>query len=698
MLDRLGSRHQLLSQLFDLPPQFVHDRDFARRRLAVAACEVGVGLYSHVVTERDGRAVRRDMPFPDREVSGMQLHDDGLLGVQSLDHFANEVFNGELIREDSVKHQLRGDGVSEFDRGLLQFGKHDLLPMHLHGLGGNLQLMSRLIERFDLFASLGFKLHLSGRRCRSLRRGCVRFCQREVNQPTMMRLQPFRSRRGRVTKHNATNRQFQTDCRFGHRSSIPASVREILFARSAIVMCDRLASRFFGADCRESSMKVAFPSTNAVLDTTGLPSLLSVDAGASIPTDDLPPASSVDSATDPTIATFDAVLAIFGVMPNLPQPTPEVPLITLKAGETSANPIDALEPADAATQMLLLPLLSEPTALRTNVSASTTVPATARQFPAPPVSDVAINASPTAEPLVEAASFEPPIENGVPLKSAPMTFVGKDDPIALTNAPTPEPDLPMSEPHLPEPSLGNGRWDAGEPQRASETSDRDSSQAEVTRSISDEPAIFGLPSDNERTEKPLVPQPVAEISRADIEPKARWHRHAKDFERATAEVVIPSAHMTAIVDHETTRVNAATLTESVSAAVQAHSADLSPNKPLELHLRLDPPELGTVRVHLRLTDDMVSIRFIAGDEAITRILETQLPDLRQSLAERGLEFAHCDVSCDSRQQQSSNFRGDSHPQSFGFEASPRITHGSATASKIATIVGLTRNDRLNVLA
>ena len=136
----------------------------------------------------------------------------------------------------------------------------------------------------------------------------------------------------------------------------------------------------------------------------------------------------------------------------------------------------------------------------------------------------------------------------------------------------------------------------------------------------------------------------------------------------------------------------------VAAGQQTHEDQFSAGQPIEIRLRLDPPELGLVRVHLRLTDEAVSVRFIAGDEAATRILQSQLPDLRQSLAERGLASAHCDVSYESGQQQQSPFGRDADPAG----SLPPLTSSrgwSQPSWKPRPIVPIPlRTDRLDVMA
>lgn len=634
------------------------------------------------------------MLFPHREVGGMQFHDDGLFGVQSLDHFAHEVLDWELIREHSAKHQLRGDSVCQFDRGLLQFGQDDLLPMNLHRLGGDLQLMGRLIERFEVFALLSFQLSLSGRIRRLIPTG---FRQREVNQPAVMSLQPFGSRSGRVAEHNATNRQFQSDCRFGHRSSIPASVREIRFAHSAILMKDRLASRFFGADCRESSMKVASTLTNATSDTTGLPSLLNVDA-ASFPTADSSPVVPLEKAlSERSVTDFDAILAAFGVAPNLPQPTPELSIVTAKDSDTLATPVAFVELVHQATLVLSSPSTADVGILPTDNPATAAFVPAISDFPAQLAHASTQELKPQADPLVSA---EPLLTEQRTASQAPVIPLAGEVLIPSTNDGVSLAAIeqrPASH-DFPARSVIAEHTDVVSSPPQSEFSDRELSRTADAHPTTKELAAFDRLPAAEDEEKTAILPLFDEISRAAAEPKIERYRREVEIERVQSESLFPQAHLMTQIDHAEPRINTSALTESVTAVVQARGADSSDNGPIDVQLRLDPPELGMVRVHLRLTDETVSIRFIAGDEAITRMLETQLPDLRRSLSERGLQFAHCDVSCDGRQQHSSDFRRDRDSQPFNFEASSRFAQAPTAATSTATRAGLTRSNRLNVLA
>lgn len=71
-------------------------------------------------------------------------------------------------------------------------------------------------------------------------------------------------------------------------------------------------------------------------------------------------------------------------------------------------------------------------------------------------------------------------------------------------------------------------------------------------------------------------------------------------------------------------------------------------------LRLDPPDLGRLNVHVSISNDVVSIRMVATDEAARQAIERQLGNLHQSLDSQGVAFTPCQVECQTQGQNSSN--------------------------------------------
>lgn len=116
---------------------------------------------------------------------------------------------------------------------------------------------------------------------------------------------------------------------------------------------------------------------------------------------------------------------------------------------------------------------------------------------------------------------------------------------------------------------------------------------------------------------------------------------------------------------------AATHSKSISAvtgtvAEQLASAVLSQleAEPLAtsrtFRLRLDPRELGPVEVQLTVVNDVVSIRFVAHDEAARHVISRQLDELRQSLSDSGIAFGQFDVSSQTGSDHGSQSHAEDH--------------------------------------
>lgn len=67
---------------------------------------------------------------------------------------------------------------------------------------------------------------------------------------------------------------------------------------------------------------------------------------------------------------------------------------------------------------------------------------------------------------------------------------------------------------------------------------------------------------------------------------------------------------------------------------------------VEFQLQLDPPELGRVRVNLLASGDEIHGQVIVADDAVRRMIETHLPDLRQRLEAAGLNIQRFDIAAD----------------------------------------------------
>ncbi|TXT22268.1 MAG: flagellar hook-length control protein FliK, partial [Planctomycetota bacterium] len=419
-------------------------------------------------------------------------------------------------------------------------------------------------------------------------------------------------------------------------------------------------------------MKVASTLTITVPDATGLPSLLSSEADLLSPSLGLPALSvespTADSVKTESVSSFDAVLAMFGLPQNLPL-------------QTLPNGFNTGTPAQSASEGLEIirqfdPSLARRASFEMASNNTVTLPLDLGAESPPPIQPV-----PSVVETVETVSLAPATVDPTtaPVNEATAVSQVFDVPKLLPTSTTTLPEVREASQFIPVgPSLlAATGTDTSTPRPTTELPPPDAGllHSPDQKNTEPKPPIGAeLPrtsgSSGMASEFTLHPE-IAAMLRRFAEPrheaseeKPLRHRQATADGRPTAELTTSISHATEMAARGPNQLDSRSLAEQLATALQIHCDDLSAGKPIELHLRLDPPELGMVRVHLRLTDDAVSVRFIAGDEAVTRMLESQLPDLRQSLAERGLAFAQCDVTCDSRQQQSSNFGRENEQPSF----------------------------------
>ena len=63
----------------------------------------------------------------------------------------------------------------------------------------------------------------------------------------------------------------------------------------------------------------------------------------------------------------------------------------------------------------------------------------------------------------------------------------------------------------------------------------------------------------------------------------------------------------------------------------------------EARIRLSPPELGEIKIHLALQDHRLTLRMEVQEHGVRHLLARDLGQLRQALAEAGLEVDHLDI-------------------------------------------------------
>jgi len=102
-------------------------------------------------------------------------------------------------------------------------------------------------------------------------------------------------------------------------------------------------------------------------------------------------------------------------------------------------------------------------------------------------------------------------------------------------------------------------------------------------------------------------------------------------------------------------------------------------------LRLDPPELGSLRIQLDLCDDELTVQMEARSDAARRVLAEQLDALRQGLESAGLHVAHVELRVAAAPQ--AELAGDATPQNAwtgAQDASPQSRDQSAADHEAGT--------------
>lgn len=101
------------------------------------------------------------------------------------------------------------------------------------------------------------------------------------------------------------------------------------------------------------------------------------------------------------------------------------------------------------------------------------------------------------------------------------------------------------------------------------------------------------------------------------------------------------------------------------------------NQPQTAELRLDPPELGPIRITININDNVAHAVFVSAHASVRNAIENALPQLQQQLAQAGISLGQTNVS-DQGQQQSP------------FEQSSQSAgkHTDRAAGSTATVAGL----------
>jgi len=345
-----------------------------------------------------------------------------------------------------------------------------------------------------------------------------------------------------------------------------------------------------------------------------------------------------------------AVLAAFGLIPQQTLPTvvtTEATATTTTAAATAVPQATTTTPATVPTNtdesrsqalQFLTTSAQSPAATTTNTTPATQTPATQQQ--------------PTTTPTT-VATTTPTVPNtpAIPTTTADTTTAVLP---AATNTPSVVPQAPVvvdprQQAPVAPPEIGYGLI-GPTPTAVPQVKEvppvgAGPSQAQVELRAAVLPRMEAAPT--------ITPEAVAATTAAVPFSQVLTDSATKLTEPATADATTTAASAQAgqnmpAVNTPTTAPRPAA-TNSPPVVSQLHDAFVTHAQVVpkdgghEFQLRLDPPELGEVKVRVLAMGDRVEARLVVSDDAVKRMIESQLPELRQRLEAAGVPVQKFDV-------------------------------------------------------
>ena len=87
-----------------------------------------------------------------------------------------------------------------------------------------------------------------------------------------------------------------------------------------------------------------------------------------------------------------------------------------------------------------------------------------------------------------------------------------------------------------------------------------------------------------------------------------------------------------------------TVGDQIAGSILTRSELVQRDGSTEFHLRLNPPELGSVHIHLTATDQGISARMLVHEPSARQLIQSQLESLRQRLQDGGIALGQFDVT------------------------------------------------------
>ncbi|MEZ9170038.1 flagellar hook-length control protein FliK, partial [Vibrio cyclitrophicus] len=98
------------------------------------------------------------------------------------------------------------------------------------------------------------------------------------------------------------------------------------------------------------------------------------------------------------------------------------------------------------------------------------------------------------------------------------------------------------------------------------------------------------------------------------------------------------------------------LTKELANEQVAEKVQMMMSKNLKnLDIRLDPPELGQMKIRMTMNNDVANVHFTVSNQQARDVIEQTLPRLREMLAQQGMQLAESSVQQQSSGQGQDNY-------------------------------------------
>lgn len=114
-------------------------------------------------------------------------------------------------------------------------------------------------------------------------------------------------------------------------------------------------------------------------------------------------------------------------------------------------------------------------------------------------------------------------------------------------------------------------------------------------------------------------------------------------------------------------------------------------------LRLDPPDLGPLRVSINLADGVASASFVSAHASVRQAIETAMPQLQQALAQAGISLGQTSVGEQAAQQEFAQQNGGGSQRQGGGNGAT-VANGSSDGQAVAVTASRNANALVDTFA